>query len=228
MNKNSSIESAHQAASMAASEPHSKISETSAAQGHKDFKKLVHEEDLNACSNAKKGHREIQVVVTAPEQSNSLSAFGPSLISAILVVAGWFVVNKAQANRERRKQIREFASGLIKDLSEIERAAIQYHVEKRDKKEESLILTRLTRLEKACGIFPEFLNSQRVIKAVKIERLHVDSNLLRQMHKAITLEHFLDEHTQPIDIDSVQIQKIGLAVSDVQDAIEAVRLASLD
>ncbi len=228
MNKNSFIESAPKASSIAASEPNSRISKTSAIQDNKDVKKLLPEEDPNSCSHANNCYREIQVTLATPEKSNPIATFGPSLISAILVVVGWFVVNKAQANRERRKQIREFASGLIKDLSEIERAAIQYHVEPRDKKEESLILTRLTRLEKACGIFPEFLNNQNIFRAVKVERLHVDSNLLREMRKAITLEHFWDEHTQPIEVDSAIVQNIGLAVSELQEAIEAVRLASLD
>ena len=42
----------------------------------------------------------------APEVQPWWMTLLPSGVSALMVVIGWYVVNKAQANRERRKQIR--------------------------------------------------------------------------------------------------------------------------
>lgn len=170
-------------------------------------------------------------IVVETHHSGSGSAFiayAPSLISGALVIAGWFVVNKAQANRERRKQIREFVAGLIKDLTELEKVIIQYHTTQRDKSAEQALISKLTRFEKSCGLLPKFVASQSYWRATLPDRLTVSPSVIQQMRKAMTLKHFSDEHEAAVDCADPLIQEIEIATNEVQEALEAVRLASLD
>jgi hypothetical protein len=157
-----------------------------------------------------------------------LNTYLPSLLSAVLVVAGWYIVNKAQANRERRKQIREFASGLSKDLSDLEAVVIKYHTDPRDKSGERQIISKLTRFETACGILPKFVENQRFFKATPSQNLIVSGLVIQQMRKAMTLKHFYDEHSEPLDDSDQLIQGILASTDKVQETLTDVRLASLD
>jgi hypothetical protein len=152
----------------------------------------------------------------------------PSFFSAVLVVVGWYVVNKAQSNRERRKQIREYISDLCDDLEEIETLAITYHTTGREEEKEQEIISKLGRFEKACSMLPRFTKSQKYLKAVPESKLAVDGKLLQVLRKAMTLEHFGDEHSGALSRRDAHIQKLELASDEVQEALEKMRVDSLD
>lgn len=166
-----------------------------------------------------------------PAVSNGLGSVGsllPSFVSAVLVVIGWYVVNKAQSNRERRKQIREYISDLCDDLEELEALAILYHTAIRDESKESEIISKLGRFEKACSTLPRFLQSQKYFKAVPYKKLIIDGQCLQVLRKAITLNHFGDEHTRALSRQDTHIQNLELASVEVQEVLERVRIDSLD
>lgn len=153
----------------------------------------------------------------------------PSAISAVLVVVGWIVVNKAQGNRERRKQIREYVVTLCKDLAALEVMAIEYHTKPREEAKEQQIISNLGRFEKACALLPRFLESQKYsVKAVRPETLIIDSRRIQVMRKAITLEHFGDEHTTELGHQDEFISALKLASEEVQESLELVRINALD
>lgn len=152
----------------------------------------------------------------------------PSFFSAVLVVVGWYVVNKAQSNRERRKQIREYISDLCENLEEIEALAITYHTTERAEEKEQEIISKLGRFEKACSILPQFTESQKYLKAVPASKLSVDAKLLQILRKAMTLEHFGDEHSGALSRRHDHIQNLELASDNVQEALEKIRVDSLD
>lgn len=154
--------------------------------------------------------------------------YAPSLISAVLVISGWFVINKAQANRERRKQIREFLTELIKNLAELEESVINYHTKPREASVEQALIDRLARFERACGLPPQFVASQRFLKAVPPKNLKVDPSVIQRMRKAMTLKHFSDEHTEQVDRGDPLIREIVDATDEVREKLEEVRLVSLD
>lgn len=168
------------------------------------------------------------ILVEAHQTSDQLLPYLPSLTSGALVVAGWIVVNKMQANRERRKQIRDFVSGQMKDLTELEKTIVTYHTAKRDESAEQTFLSKLTRFEKSCALLPKFVESQRVAKATSIRKLQVDSAAIQRMRKAMTLKHFLGEHDGPVAHTDGLIKEIENATTEVQDSLEDVRLAALD
>lgn len=152
----------------------------------------------------------------------------PTLLSAVLVIVGWFVVNKTQANRERRKQIREYVVGLKKELDELEKVAINYHTSERDIPKEREVVSKLGRFEKACNTLPRFIASQKFCRALEPHYLEVDARSLQELRKAMTLFHFADEHTGPLNAQVEFIQNLELAAESVQEKLENVRIAGLD
>lgn len=152
----------------------------------------------------------------------------PSLVSAVMVVAGWYVVNRAQANRERRKQIREYVTGLRDDLDDLEKLVIVYHTSERDMAKEHEIISKLGRFERACSTLPRFIDSQRFLKAVPPEKLNVDAKCMQELRKAMTLLHFADEHLGAIGVQHALIQQMELSAGDMQEALDRVRIEALD
>lgn len=163
-----------------------------------------------------------------PKEPGLLIAVLPSLFSATVVVAGWYVVHRVQANRERRKHIREYVAALCDDLEVLEALAISYHTHNREVAKEQELISKLGRFEKACFTLPHFLESQKFFKAVPEEKLKIDAQLVQVLRKAMTLNHFGDEHTSALNDQDPFIQEIGLATVDMLDALERVRIDSLD
>lgn len=152
----------------------------------------------------------------------------PSTVSAILVVIGWFVVHKAQSNRERRKQIREYVVDLCDDLAELETLALGYHTTPREEAKEQEIISKLGRLEKACSTLPRFLESQKFFKAVQPVKLTMDGRRMQVLRKAMTLNHFGDEHTGALGRQDEYILNLELAAVEMREALEGVRIDALD
>ena len=167
--------------------------------------------------------------ITDSNGSGLASTMLPSAVSALLVVVGWFVVNKAQANRERRKQIREHVADLCDDLDELETLTIGYHTATRVEAKEQEIISKLGRLEKASFMLPRFVEAQwRLFKAVRPRKLKMDGRRLQVLRKAMTLNHFGDEHTSPLGHQDDFIADLELAAMELRDALECVRIDSLD
>lgn len=160
--------------------------------------------------------------------ANQISTLLPSLVSAAIVIIGWFEVNKAQANRDRRKQIREYVAGLRDDLDAIEKLVINYHTSQRVMAVEHEIISKLGRFEKACASMPRLLESQSVALAMKKCSLKANDEHLQQLRKAMTLNHFADEHSSALSVGHQLIQGIEVAAELVQDDFEDVRIAALD
>ncbi len=167
-------------------------------------------------------------ICPAAETTNFFNTMLPSVVSGVLVVVGWYVVNKAQANRERRKQIREYVTDLATDLDDIETLAIDYHTTERDVAKEHELISKLGRFEKACSILPKFIDRQTFFKAVPPEKLNVDGESLQQLRKAMTLRHFADEHTAAIFANDGLIQELGLTAGEMQEVLKKVLIEALD
>jgi len=158
----------------------------------------------------------------------SLSLFIPTVVSGLLVILGWFVVNRNQANRERRKQIREYVLGLMEELSELESQIFKYHTEVRDKSVEQIFILRLTRFEKSCARLPEFSGRQFFLKAVKKDDLEVSPAIIQKMRRAMTLRHFMDEHDGAVEHTESILEEMAIAMDEVRDGLETIRLSVLD
>lgn len=157
-----------------------------------------------------------------------ITSMAPSFVSALMVIVGWYVVSKAQSNRERRKQIREYVSKLRDDLEVLEALTIGYHTATREEVKEQEIISKLGRFEKDCSTLPRFLQSQKYFKALPPVKLIVDGQCLQILRKAMTLSHFGDEHTGALSRQDEKILNLELAAWEMQEALERVRIDSLD
>lgn len=152
----------------------------------------------------------------------------PSGVSALMVVLGWYVVNKAQANRERRKQIREHIGDLQDELAALEESAIEYHTTERDLAKEHRVLYRLGRFEKSCSDLPRFVKSQRRFKAVPLSCLEIDETKISALNRSVTLAHFADEHDGSVLMGDQLVCELEGAVVEVHNVLENVRVHALD
>ena len=153
----------------------------------------------------------------------------PTLVSAVLVVIGWFVVHKAQSNRERRKQIRDYVGDLCDDLADLEKMAVEYHTSDRDKAKEQEIISKLGRLEKSCSTLPRFIESQKFkFKAVDLRILKIDGKRLQVLRQSMSLDHFGDEHTGALGHQDDLVLNLQLAAEELHEALEGVRIGALD
>ncbi len=174
------------------------------------------------------GCTECQVIVQTLPAGLNLVSIAPTIVSATLVVIGWYVVYKTQGNRERRKQIREYLAVLTKDLADLESLVIGYHTKERDQLNEQAIISKLSRFERGCETLPRFLLGQKIFRAIESESLKIDTFLIQQLRKSMTLRHFADEHLEKLSYRDEVIQEIELAATNLQAALEVVRIAALD
>ncbi len=147
---------------------------------------------------------------------------------SVLVVVGWFIVNKTQANRERRKQLRDTVSNLQDALTELEKGAIKYHTSTRQRTHEMEIITTLGRFEILCSTLPRYAGKGRFLKACPPSAVTVSAEAIQKFRQALTLSHFADEHFVALSEDDELIAEIQGSCSLVYTALENVRIAALD
>lgn len=179
-----------------------------------------------ACANQTKS-----LVINNPSTASGkepLELFGPTAISAILVITGWVIVNKLQANRERRKQIRDQVANLREQLAEIENIAISYHTKDRDNSLERELITKLGRFEKSCSSLTKYGGNGWLFSAMNRKHLVVNAEAIQKLRQSMTLEHFYDEHLSAVTQDHEIVQGIQAAADVAYEALEYCRLAALD
>lgn len=129
------------------------------------------------------------------------------LVQALTVVVGWVVVHKLSAARDRDKARREMLAkaldGIAESLSEIHESARTYHLSPREPKDE-------LRLKNALQDFSMCIIGLGNICENKaaLARSNRDAGTLR---KAVTGEHFEDEHVGALESGAPQMQIIAEA-----------------
>lgn len=187
---------------------------------------ISHDISKSICSSLSQSDCLKNINTPQPVCGNSML---PSVVSAVLVVIGWFVVHKAQSNRERRKQIRDYVSDLCDDLAELEKMAVEYHTTDRDKAKEQEIISKLSRLEKSCSTLPRFIESQKFkFKAVDPKILKIDGKRMQVLRQSMSLDHFGDEHTGALGHQDDLVLYLQLAAEELHEALEGVRIGALD
>lgn len=135
------------------------------------------------------------------------------LVTWILVVVGWYFVNRKNNERETRKELRNALDEFHVFLDQIETQAVEYHT---SASQDTVLATALKRdLHRRLPARINRLES-RGLNTVDLGRPVVE------LRKAITLENF-DSHSfaQRQMADSI-ITRIGIARDDLAEAIEAL------
>jgi hypothetical protein len=112
-------------------------------------------------------------------------------VTWILVITGWWLVNRQNNIREKRKEIRTLLDKIQNTLDEIESQAIKYHTAE---KSDDLAFALKRSLNK------KFPNKLAILKLrdLEVENCYL---FLKQLRQAITLENF--------DTSDFEIKKIS-------------------
>jgi len=142
-------------------------------------------------------------------ESNNCALF-PSIsqiIAWVLIVGGWWIVNKQNNFREKRKETRATLNQLLDDLDAIEKQAYDYHK----------ALEAPTELGRDLK-----LALSRISKNVARQDLlpHGQRHPITKLRQAITLDNFDTDHFVTQTSDSEILAGISANKDDLVDALE--------
>lgn len=129
------------------------------------------------------------------------------VVTWILVIAGWLIVNYQQNERETRKDIRAKLDSLCKKLEQIESNAYFYHTSTRDMQLGLQIRRSIQRL------WPE-IERLDLISTDTLNRLVVD------IRRSITLENFDSRDHTVLGSDHDILAKIASGIGNLESLLE--------
>jgi len=134
---------------------------------------------------------------------------------SLLVIGGWYIVNKLSVTRDmdksRRDMVAKSADSLIEAASKILTKAREYHLEDRNESKEIELKMELQDCSQRINELDIICSDKSIITRSR--------SCFTELRKAITLEHFEDEHTQPLTNKDLQLQKIADAVLKTNRAL---------
>ncbi|WP_148237974.1 hypothetical protein [Alicycliphilus denitrificans] len=151
-------------------------------------------------------------------------------LPSVLVVLGWAIAYKLQALQARRKLLREEVEKTRQAVEKLREIALQFHVNVYDPEKRGAIVIALTDIERRYGMFPEIARarSECSFNAVDISKTRVDAKYLTELRQAITLEHFEDPESAPLQHGHEQLERITVAASALIGELDKVLVAALD
>lgn len=137
-----------------------------------------------------------------------MSEFWKWVGQAVVVVIGWVVVHKLSTARDRDKSRREMvvksADQLIDALTTHLAAAHDYHLKKRDVPTELKLKMALQDMAIRAQGLSDVLNDEQVLAPCRAE--------VALVRRAVTGQHFEDEHDGAVDDNAPQLQAIADSV----------------
>ncbi len=140
------------------------------------------------------------------------------LLNSILVIVGWIIVHQLSVYRDIEKNRREeLVSALDKIMQRFNDLLVlsnEYHTNDRDRSREVTIKITLQDFQMQILHLMDICNPphEDTIKLI----IHDDFKLVRQ---AITLEHFEDEHLEPIGHDSNIIYQVANSIINLNSKL---------
>ncbi len=136
----------------------------------------------------------------------------PQIVTWLLVISGWWLVNRQNNIREKRKEIRSILDKIQSLLDEIEIQAVQYHTSQ----ESSDLAFQLKR-----GLNQKLRNRLDILK---LRNLDVKKcyPLLKQFRQAVTLINFDTSNFKPQNLSDDLIKNIWLAKDKLSQELEQI------
>jgi Mg2+ and Co2+ transporter CorA len=139
--------------------------------------------------------------------SHIISAIG-QVVTWILVIIGWTVINRQHNVRESRKEMRAQLDILRKSVLQVETRAENYHIaEKHSDEEARKIKVELTRVA-------------NIVDRLQLLNQHEQEHRIIKLRKSITLNNFDSHEHKQLSLDSNLIAKINSAVDDLINSLE--------
>jgi hypothetical protein len=129
------------------------------------------------------------------------------IVTWVIVIAGWLVVNRQNNDREMRREIRSRLDTLEKDIRELELVCVQFHTSEYDDKNAWQIVTTLERL---------WDHSSRL----KLASDHALEVRIFNVRRAMTLRNFDKSDHAILSMNAEQIGEIAASVNRLINALE--------
>lgn len=130
------------------------------------------------------------------------------IIQIVLIIFGWVVVhwlsNARDRDKSRREMLAKAADSLNDELGKIYTSAVEYHVKVRNLSLENSLKMSLQDISARTTLLRDV--------SVDIKELDLCRSHILIMKKAISANHFEDEHIAEIELGSRQIQEIASSV----------------
>ncbi|KAA0011175.1 hypothetical protein F0A17_13700 [Billgrantia pellis] len=130
-------------------------------------------------------------------------------VTWILILGGWFVVNKQNNSRELRKELRSVLDAVRVDILDLSAESVKYHTEQPGKDEDYNIVMKFKRINRRVNRLPLSLHDRNNIL-----------NLIFLFKKAVTLRNFETSKYERQAKNSQLVGEIEHAVEEVLDEIE--------
>lgn len=127
-----------------------------------------------------------------------------TIIQIVSIGIGWMVVHKLSESRDRDKARREMlakaADGLSEEVTRLFSQSITYHTKERDRNDENILKMSLQDMSARTSLLSDISKDAKELGSCR--------SALLSMKKAITANHFEDEHEESMQLDDPQIQLI--------------------
>lgn len=137
------------------------------------------------------------------------------LVQGAVVVVGWMVVHKLSVGRDRDKARRELvaksADALSDGVEEILVEAYGYHTTDRSVSAELKLKSKLQDLSVRLNGLTDLIDGTSTLASCR--------SAVIGLKRAVTSEHFEDEHTEVLGEDSAQLQEIASEALRVKHAL---------
>jgi hypothetical protein len=146
----------------------------------------------------------------------------PTIFSALLVIAGWWVANKAAQKRDdtkgRRELIVKTADAISEQVNKLMTTALAYHTN-----QQRLFYQEV---ELNSGLKDLYTQINFLNQASRLVTTDTESNdLLKLFRQNITREHFEDEHLGKLDFNSAQLAKIAASCLALRAYLAKIKFA---
>lgn len=135
------------------------------------------------------------------------------------IVVGWIIVHKFSIARDRDKARREMVSkaadSLTDEITKLMTLATQYHLTQRDVPKENELKIVLQDFSTRASLLSQISDDSTELAALR-------SSIIG-LRKAITAEHFEDEHLIPLSQDSIQVQSIAEAALKAKEKLTKLK-----
>jgi hypothetical protein len=135
------------------------------------------------------------------------------------VVIGWIIVHKFSIARDRDKARREMVSkaadSLTDEITKLVSSATVYHLASRDTSKENELKTVLQDFSTRASLLSLISDDNSELAALR-------SSVIG-LRKAITGEHFEDEHAAPLSQNSIQVQSIAEAALRAKEKLTKLK-----
>jgi len=130
-----------------------------------------------------------------------------NVITWIVVIAGWFLINNQHNARESRKEVRSDLNGIKDALDSLENLAISYHTEDHDPHLANEIRLKISRIS-------------QMIKTARIISNEESNKCIIKLRKAITYDNFDSADHTPKEYGDEIISEISSSIDDIVHKLE--------